>query len=288
MLNSKDDILKNIQYKYDNIKYEYENMIGCSNVGNTRERQEDSILLLNHKDNLNFCLIAVADGMGGLANGEVASNVLMRNLIDWFESLTNKCYLNVYDTYCDLLSNIGYFDVKVRNICPGGGTTLALAIVTQNDTLCLNVGDSRIYLYNNSILEQVSVDHSIAWMLYDKGIINKKEEIKFYKEKNLIMSCFGDPKYRLFPTVKIVSNNQYDYIILLTDGITDILDDKEIELILKANGFEMFMDSIISQAMGKLKFQNYLDDDKYYTEVVGGCDNLSGVIMKNKVKRRIK
>lgn len=284
---SEKDILNNLQHNYASVKYEYSNMIGCSNVGNVRKVQEDCILLLQSKYSKDFRLAAIADGMGGLKDGHIASNIIMKNIIFWFNNLTKENYYNFEKTYYDLLLNMKYFDNQLRILSPNSGTTLSLVLIFCNKTLCLSVGDSRIYFYGDKGLKQISKDNSIAWDLYIRGEIKEKDEIRFYKKNNLITSSFGDPKHRLFPTVKTILNNEYKYMLLFTDGVTDILTDKEIETIIETKEYATSVDSIIDVAMQKKQTQNYLNDKDYYKTIMGGQDNLSGIIVKNKIKRRL-
>jgi serine/threonine protein phosphatase PrpC len=86
-LSSKNDIIHNQQHILKRVKYLLKNMNACSDIGNERTKQEDSVLLLEHINNPNFRLLAVADGMGGLLLGGKASNLTLFEMIKWFERL---------------------------------------------------------------------------------------------------------------------------------------------------------------------------------------------------------
>lgn len=253
-------------------------MIGCLNIGKGRINQEDAILLMENNEFKDFKLIALADGMGGLENGEIASNAILRSVLEWFEALKSYYYYCPRLVYEDFMSSLSYFDKCVREKSGKGGTTLSIAIVTNNDTICFNVGDSRIYTFSNH-LTQISTDQSIAWRLYEKRKIKFKEDIIFSKEKNLITSSFGNPKYRFSPICKIIPNRKYKYLILMSDGITDIITDDEIEDIIYEYGYKGFVENVIQAAMGKTKVQDYLDKNEYYESVTGN-DNLSAIILR--------
>lgn len=278
MQSSEIDVLNNKQNKLGNVKYVYDDMIGCLNIGKGRINQEDAILLMENNEINDFKLIALADGMGGLENGEIASNAILRSVLEWFEALKSYYYYCPKLVYEDFMSSLSYFDKCVREKSGEGGTTLSIAIVTNNDTICFNVGDSRIYTFSNH-LTQISTDQSIAWGLYEKRKIKFKEDIIFSKEKNLITSSFGNPKYRFSPICKIIPNRKYKYLILMSDGITDIITDDEIEDIIYEYGYKGFVENVIQAAMGKTKVQDYLDENEYYESVTGN-DNLSAIILR--------
>lgn len=278
MQSSEIDVLNNKQNKLGNVKYVYDDMIGCLNIGKGRINQEDAILLMENNEFKDFKLIALADGMGGLENGEIASNAILRSVLEWFEALKSYYYYCPRLVYEDFMSSLSYFDKCVREKSGKGGTTLSIAIVTNNDTICFNVGDSRIYTFSNH-LTQISTDQSIAWGLYEKRKIKFKEDIIFSKEKNLITSSFGNPKYRFSPICKIIPNRKYKYLILMSDGITDIITDDEIEDIIYEYGYKGFVENVIQAAMGKTKVQDYLDENEYYESVTGN-DNLSAIILR--------
>lgn len=277
MQSSEIDVLNNKQSKLGNVKYVYDDMIGCLNIGKGRTNQEDAILLMENNEIKDFKLIALADGMGGLENGEIASNAILRSILEWFEALKSYYYCPRL-VYEDFMSSLSYFDKCVREKSGKGGTTLSIAIVTNNDTICFNVGDSRIYTFSDR-LTQISTDQSIAWRLYEKRKIKFKEDIIFSKEKNLITSSFGNPKYRFSPICKIIPNRKYKYLILMSDGITDIITDDEIEDIIYEYGYKGFVENAIQAAMGKTKVQDYLDKNEYYESVTGN-DNLSAIILR--------
>ena len=278
MQSSEIDVLNNKQNKLGNVKYVYDDMIGCLNIGKGRINQEDAILLMENNEFKDFKLIALADGMGGLENGEIARNAILRSVLEWFEALKSYYYYCPRLVYEDFMSSLSYFDKCVREKSGKGGTTLSIAIVTNNNTICFNVGDSRIYTFSNH-LTQISTDQSIAWRLYEKRKIKFKEDIIFSKEKNLITSSFGNPKYRFSPICKIIPNRKYKYLILMSDGITDIITDDEIEDIVYEYGYKGFVENVIQAAMGKTKVQDYLDKNEYYESVTGN-DNLSAIILR--------
>ena len=281
---SKYDVLNTKQQEKNNINYYLNNMSACINKGLVREKQEDSVLLLEHPFNKDFKLIAVADGMGGLLNGGKASNLELVNIIKWFESLPSDYYYKENQILIEIYEELEYIDLQIRKYCNTGGTTLALTIFTKNNNICINVGDSRIYMYAFENLKQVSIDHSISWDLYEKGLILEKDNIRFHKKNHLITSRLGCENKILKIDKQIISVNDYEILCLFTDGVTDCLSDNQIEEIIKNNKNKDIASVIIKSALAVLDYNNNLNPEEYYSYINGGKDNLSAAVYVKKRK----
>lgn len=282
---SRNDIINNRQKDYDSISYTLLNMNANLNKGNFRARQEDAVLLLHHPLNNDFKLLAVADGMGGLQNGGKASNLALFEIINWFEKLSPEYYTKEKNIYLDLCDTLQYIDEKIRRICKMGGTTLSVAIISKNNTMLLNIGDSRIYIYDGNILNQISVDHSISWNMFVNGQIKEKDDIRFHRKNHLITSRLGGEKKMLIINNEIVENNDYKGIFLFTDGITDCLSDNELQKIINNNINNNVVDLIASFALNNTSKRINLDLTEYYDIVHGGKDNQTiATLIKRKEK----
>ena len=163
------DIINNQQYQYKRMNYLMDGITACTDIGNARLKQEDAVLLLPHLNNPEFKLLAVADGMGGLSFGSKASNLALLELIKWFQNLSESYYYNETKINMELEFKLHEIDYLIRKSCINGGTTLSLAIVCKNNTIFINIGDSRIYIHKGSIFEQISNDRSISYDLFLKG-----------------------------------------------------------------------------------------------------------------------
>ena len=282
MMTCYNDIILNRQFYKKQLNYHLKNICACSDIGKQRNRQEDSILVLENPLDNDIKIIAVADGMGGLSNGGKASNIALLNLAKWF-LYDLKCNNNLNNFIDKLKIMINEIDIMIRNNCNGGGTTLSTAIILKNNTIFINIGDSRIYIKNNNNFFQLSKDHSIVWDMYEKGEIINKDDMRFHKKNNLITSRLGCESKRLKIDFNILDNLSYDDIFPFTDGVTDCLSDDVINKIVEDNSHADISRVIVKNAISTNSYNLNLNPDEYYNEIYGGKDNSSAVVFSKKM-----
>lgn len=259
-------------------------MNGYSDIGKTRNIQEDSLLLLEHSLNSNFKLLAIADGMGGLSLGAKASNLVLFELIKWFEKLPSFYYYSENNIYDRLVDKIYEMDLQIRKSCLGGGTTLAVAIVCDKNTFFVSVGDSRIYINKGGKFYQLSTDHSSSFNLYLKGQIINKEDIRFHKRNHLINSRLGCAERKLKIDKNVLYNTEYDTSILVTDGVSDCLSDSLLlDIINKIDCHTNLSKNIVNRALTSISVNDDLDSSQYFNLIEGGKDNTTAVVYSKKL-----
>ena len=135
------------------------NAIAQSDLGLVRDGNEDSALISPY-------LIAVADGMGGHAGGEVASAIAINTLEALLPVITD-IEIDI-DSREDLFLNVSYeVDAQILRVSKeqpelsGMGTTLTSLVITNNQVDLLHIGDSRCYLWRDKKLERLSYDHTV-------------------------------------------------------------------------------------------------------------------------------
>lgn len=279
MLDSYNDILFNNQFKQKNISYNLDNINATMNIGKLRQKQEDSLLIINHPLFDQIQLLCVADGMGGYINGCQSSNYALLQLSKWFISkeVFNNNLIEEIDQLLILVD-----EMIRRNFAPGG-TTLSFVIILNDSTIFTNIGDSRIYLKDiSNNLFQLSSDHSITWELYKKHIIKDKDAIRFHKKNNLIVSRLGCNSKRLIIDHYILSNEKINNIFLFTDGITDCLSDTKIYDIINSNLTEDLSKKIVESAINNNSNRFDLNENEYYNNIPGGKDNLAAIVYEKK------
>ena len=192
-----------------------------------RESNEDSYLA-----NRDDAIFLVADGMGGHAAGEIASQIAAAaaeevlshrepgvNMEELLQLAVEKANERVYETQ------------KVKPEYGGMGSTLTILTFLENSYYVAQVGDSRAYLFRNSTLHQLTQDHSVVWSLFESGILSK-DEISRHPQKNLITRSIGT-----HPEVEIdLFNNpafEDDIYLLCSDGLTDVLTDEDIQRVIQ-------------------------------------------------------
>ena len=202
--------------------------------GKVRTHNEDSVIILNNNNNEFF--LAVADGMGGHKAGEVASAIAIDHLHDEFDKLeTFGTKENAIDWLRNIVVEINnkIFDYTSKNPdSKGMGTTLVVAIKTNDYILYGNIGDSSGYVLKNEKLHKVTKDHTLVNLLVSTGELTK-EEAKYHPRKNVLMRALGanDPiEIDIFDVDTSVKG-----IFLCSDGLTNMLTDEQIEKILNSN-----------------------------------------------------
>ncbi len=255
-----------------------------TDIGLIRDKNEDSLVTISHPKDSSIKLLAIADGMGGKDLGDVASNYVITELSNWFKrkkvdllndtltiSLELKDLIIKYNNY--LINHYG--ENKL-------GTTLTLALINFTDTIVLNIGDSRCYIYKDDNLTQITEDDSQVWLYYKTGEVDK-EDLRFFSTSNFISACIGINDELCVSNVVTIDNSSYDILLLLTDGVTDLLTDKKIKEIISNTKSQVILDRLIQEAVyvdqkqvvpSRLK---RLFKEPFYVPL-HGKDNASGVI----------
>ncbi len=212
----------------------------ATDVGQRREHNEDSYLTihlershLSHTETL--AVLAVADGMGGHAAGEVASKLCLQVFAGQVLNAVQQ-WLNFSqpDWHEALLHAIKEANRQVFAEAQGMrnnmGTTLTVAVVTGNRVIFANVGDSRGYLLQNGKLRQITKDHSYVQQLLDLGMITP-EQARHHPQGNVITRAIGiDPEVEVDTFEEPLRVG--DLILLGSDGLVDMIEDAEMERVL--------------------------------------------------------
>ena len=195
----------------------------ASATGRVREHNEDSC-------HVGEQLVAVADGMGGHAAGEVAS----RLAVEAMSELDRKGALTVDHLHrqvrqaAERITTSAAQDPARR----GMGTTLALAARTDDDGwTVLHVGDSRVYRLTEAGLERLTRDHSEVEELIAAGLLTEAEA-RTHPRRNVITRSLG-AQGESRPDFAAVALRPGELLLLCTDGLTNELEDDEIEVLLR-------------------------------------------------------
>ena len=254
-----------------------------TDMGLIRDNNEDAVLAVQHPKSKHLKMLIVADGMGGKEQGEFASNFVVEKMKKWFQEKDSKTLNNVKTTKDLLIKYIKKLNIEITKECGKNrtGTTLTLAIVGKKKTIIANVGDSRGYIYKEKDLIQITEDDSDVWAYYKYAHINK-EDLRFFSNNNIINSCIGLNEDFCTVSIKIIEND-YDMLILLTDGVTDLIKDKKIKKVIRKNKKEKVLEKIIHEAVyvdQHLKVPKKLKKQYLANFIVPfkGRDNASGAI----------
>ncbi len=214
--------------------------VAATDVGRRREHNEDSYLTMHfercHLDKTEALLIlAVADGMGGHAAGEVASKLclqvfsshLLKAIQDWLNFSETNWHEALKSATFEANRQVFAEAQAMRN---NMGTTLTVTVICGNKVFFANVGDSRGYLLQSEKLKQITKDHSLVQQYVDAGLLTP-EQARWHPQRNIITQAVG-----IEPTVQVdtfeLNLQRGDLVLVCSDGLVDMVDDSEIERVL--------------------------------------------------------
>jgi PPM family protein phosphatase len=189
-----------------------------SHTGKVRSNNQDSGFAGSN-------LFAVADGMGGHAGGDVASSLAIARLQPLDQPFTSTADAErslrdaITDTAGELIETVGR-----RPELAGLGTTVSALVMVDEYAVIAHIGDSRIYLYRDGTLTQITTDHTFVQRLVDSGRITP-EEARYHPRRSVLMRVLGDmdpdPEVDTF----IMPTQPGDRWLLCSDGLSGVVDD---------------------------------------------------------------
>jgi len=223
------------------------NAIAQSDLGLVRDGNEDSALISQN-------LIAVADGMGGHAGGEVASAIAINTLEALLPVITDT-EIDI-DSREDLFLNLSYeVDAEILRVSKerpelsGMGTTLTALAITNNQVDLLHIGDSRCYLWRDKKLTRLSYDHTVMQELLDQGRLTPEEVFDHPQRSLLTQALMGDSG--IDPVLMSYEVKIDDKFLICSDGLTNVLSDLEISKIIKATDEDKLLAELITETKAK-------------------------------------
>jgi len=205
---------------------------GETDVGIKRSNNEDAFIV---KPDLYF--LAVADGMGGQASGEVASRTFVDTTLEVFSKAGSHSEQETLELIQKsfLLANNRILGRAMENPQEQGmGCTGELIAFYQQNFVVGHVGDSRTYLFRQGKMKQITRDHSFVQELVHRGVITE-EDAKNHARRNVILRAVG-VKEDL--AVDLIRGECLpgDIYLLCSDGLTGMVDDAIIENVLSTSG----------------------------------------------------
>lgn len=200
-----------------------------SDIGCVRTCNQDACTAEQLDKNTLLCV--VCDGMGGAKAGNVASALA----VDVFTQEVKQSFTSDMDSLSQAellqkalkLANFTVYDQSQQfEEFSGMGTTLVAALIGPKKAAVLNVGDSRAYRIDEEGITQLTVDHSLVQLMVDRGELTP-EQARTYPGKNYITRAVGtEPSVEgdIFQS----SMERGSYLLLCSDGLTNLLDDQEI------------------------------------------------------------
>ncbi len=204
--------------------------------GKVRDHNEDSVIIIRNEKN--EYLLAVADGMGGHKAGEVASSIAISHIGKRFRDL--GCVGNKDDAINWIKEVVSEANVLIYRYTEehpesaGMGTTIVMALLTDDFLLFGNIGDSSGYVIKKGKLHKITTDHTLVNLLVKSGDLTP-EEAREHPRKNVLMKALGAQTTVEMDVFNVDMDQDIEGIFLCSDGLTNMLDDSQIEQVLNEN-----------------------------------------------------
>ena len=244
-----------------------------TDVGRTRQNNEDAFQITDLSTGAIFdacsseatfkvgergALLALSDGMGGHAGGEIASAVVVSSLRAALQAgAPGKAEQRLEAAIRG--ANAEVAEAAKRKNKHGMGATLTAVLVDDTGAYVAEVGDSRAYLLRAGQLKQLTRDQSLVQMMLDVGLCTK-EQAEHSPQKNILLQAMGLSR-DIHAAIAHVTLRQRDKLLLCSDGISNALADDELREILEANEPNLACSRLVQLANER-----------------GGEDNLTAVV----------
>lgn len=213
-----------------------------SEVGR-RENNEDSAFASPR-------LVAVADGVGGAAAGEVASRLAIEKMIGLDKRrLVRPLEQELGDAVADANAVIAFATFYDPRHAGMGTTLTAVALSNDGAYLVANVGDSRTYLLRDARLRRLTRDDSLVQELIDRGALSENEARR-HPQRSVVLETL-DGVERPLPALRAVRARAGDRLLLCSDGVTDYLADAEVAELLRINDATAAVHRLVNSALDR-------------------------------------
>jgi PPM family protein phosphatase len=227
-----------------------------SHRGNVRKNNEDHFVVMRRTRSREVLLTSlatetlpeaeeegyvmiVADGMGGAAFGEVASELALRTAwelgsheVIWPQQINDREVQRLLQDSNDCVQLIHQLLQQRSHECPemtGMGTTLTAVYSVGADAFVVHVGDSRAYLIRGETIRQITRDHTLAQQLMDAGV-DASRTVAF---QHVLTNCLGGDADNVSSDVHHLQLQDGDHLLLCTDGLSDLVHEDEIQRIVQ-------------------------------------------------------
>ncbi|KHK00356.1 PP2C family protein-serine/threonine phosphatase [Desulfovibrio sp. TomC] len=230
---------------------------GASDQGRVRRQNQDRFLVRQLPDG--SMLLAVADGLGGQAGGDVAAQAVVDALVrlepgdgppEWLLALA-------VETAATDIQEKTLADPKLA----GMGSTATVVWVQNNFAVYAHIGDSRLYLWRNGVLSRITTDHTFLQDFLDDGSLTP-EQIKDHPFRNILDKCVGCDGSE--PDTGSLALHEGDALLLCTDGLFKELHEADIAAIMASGATpQETATTLLNQALA-----------------AGGRDNITVVMLR--------
>ncbi len=217
-------------------------------IGKERSSNQDAFFAGEISQDIAFAV--VCDGMGGANAGEVASQTAVKTISEYIinsyrKKITIRDFVKILRNAL-ISANITLYDMAAKDEeLKGMGTTAVVVVIKGNEVAIAHVGDSRIYLVNEEII-QLTRDHSIVQTLIESGEISP-EDAALHPRKNVITRALGVEEDVAVDTAEFVLSDD-DTLLLCTDGLTNFVAVEDILKTFKENDIALVPEKLVELA----------------------------------------
>ena len=232
-----------------------------SNKGR-KEKNDDAVSVSKNKQGAVIGI--VCDGVGSHSNASYSSNYIVSTLEKEWQDLTFANFNNMKNWLYDRIEKLNTeLYTKSKDNQKKMGTTIVTVAIFDNQVVVYNIGDSSAYgLTKDNVMNVVTVEDSFVGALISAGAITK-EEAKSHPEKHVLTQALATRDNIDLHTF-IDDLNNYDYFLLCSDGLTNMIEKEEIQNIVRNDELSIAVNKLIDKCVER-----------------GGVDNISVAIIKN-------
>jgi PPM family protein phosphatase len=233
--------------------------VGLTDTGIVRAVNQDSYYV----DDPQGRFFIVADGMGGHAGGQEASKIATETIQAHLEKHWDDSAMTSDVLLTEAIEKANQGILEDQSLHPERGDmgTTVVAMIFRDRPWCVHVGDSRLYRWRNSELEQVTEDHTWVSLAMKSGEITR-EQAKMHPWRHVLSQCLG--RKDLFRVdLQELDTQPGDILLMCSDGLTEEVPDEEIKALLsKAENCQQIAEKLITAAKN-----------------AGGSDNITVVMV---------
>lgn len=233
-----------------------------TDIGSVRKINQDYVYTTQEKIGNLTNLFIVADGMGGHAAGDYASRTAVNMMVSYIENSFEKNSIKLLTKAVETANEEVFTEALFNRRLEGMGTTVVAVTFVGRYLQAINVGDSRLYVVSGNTIRQISVDHSLVEEMIRKGGI-AREQARNHPDKNIITRAVGVKK-TVEPDTYTEELKSGDYVLLCSDGLTNMVTDDEIkDIIVQSDDVSEAVKQLVEKANEN-----------------GGRDNISAIIIR--------
>jgi PPM family protein phosphatase len=222
--------------------------------GSEKKYNEDAVEIVETGEGI---LAILCDGVGGDYGGDLASRIALKSALYFFTSSNSNDYLDRIKMTIADSNNFILNHSSSSAPLKGMATTFEILFIKDSFVYWGHIGDSRIYHFKSKRLNQLTKDHSLVQKLLDEGFITPKQA-ENHPQKNVIIKALGNNDNPESDISKIrMSESEQNKFFICSDGISNLITNREIEEVLNLNELEEIKNRIVKLVKQRGEVDDY-------------------------------